>query len=56
MKLDGEVKELRQWDALRVAPPVARQLRRRPDGMEFLVFGFGEGSDSEMLQGYWDES
>jgi quercetin dioxygenase-like cupin family protein len=56
VKLDGEVKELRQWDALRVPPPVARGFAAGPDGMELFVIGFGEGGDSEMLQDYWDES
>ena len=55
-KLDGEVHELQQWDALRVAPPVARGFAAGPDGMELLVVGFGEAGDTEMLQGYWDES
>lgn len=54
-KLDGEMHELRQWDALRVAPPVARGFAAGPDGMELLVIGFGEAGDSEMFQGYWDE-
>ena len=54
-KLDGEDHELKQWDALRVAPPVARGFAAGPDGMELLVIGFGEGGDAEMLQGYWDE-
>ena len=55
-KLDGEVHELQQWDALRVAPPVARGFAAGPDGMELLVIGFGEAGDAEMIQGYWDES
>jgi mannose-6-phosphate isomerase-like protein (cupin superfamily) len=55
-KLDGEEQELKQWDALRVAPRVARGFAAGPDGMELLVIGFGEAGDSEMLQGYWDET
>ena len=55
-KLDGEERELKQWDALRVAPPVARGFAAGPDGMELLVIGFGEAGDAEMLQGYWDEN
>ncbi len=54
-KLDGEVQELKQWDALRIAPPVARGFAAGPDGLELLVIGFGEGGDSELIQGYWDE-
>jgi mannose-6-phosphate isomerase-like protein (cupin superfamily) len=56
VKLDGEVHELRQWDAVRVAPQVARGFAAGPDGMELLAIGFGAGGDTEMLQGYWDES
>ena len=55
-KLDGEVRELRQWDALRLAPPVARGFAAGPDGMELLVIGFGEGGDAEILDGFWDET
>src|SRR5436309_16014946 len=50
VKLDGEEQELKQWDALRVAPAVARGFAAGPDGMEILVIGFGEGGDVEMLQ------
>ncbi len=55
-RLDGEERELRQWDALRVAPTVARGFAAGPDGMELLVIGFGEAGDAEMIEGYWDES
>ena len=55
-KLDGEVHELREWDALRVPAPVKRGFAAGPDGMELFVIGFGESGDSEMFQGYWDES
>ena len=56
VKLEGEEQELRQWDALRVAGPVARGFAAGPDGMELLAIGFGESGESEMFQGYWDES
>ena len=55
-KLDGEEQELKQWDALRVPPPVTRGFAAGPDGMELLVIGFGEGGDTVMFQGYWDET
>lgn len=55
-KLDGEVRELKQWDALRVAPQVKRTFAAGPGGLELVVMGFGEGGDGEMFQGYWDES
>jgi mannose-6-phosphate isomerase-like protein (cupin superfamily) len=56
VKLDGEERELTQWDALRVAPTVTRGFVAGPDGMELFVVGFGETGDGEMFQGYWDES
>lgn len=56
VKLDGEEHELNQWDALRVAPAVTRGFAAGPDGMEILVIGFGDADDSEMVQGYWDET
>ena len=55
-KLDGEEQALKQWDALRVAPAVARGFAAGPDGLELLVIGFGEAGDAEILQDYWDES
>jgi mannose-6-phosphate isomerase-like protein (cupin superfamily) len=55
-KLDGEVRELKQWDALRLPPAVMRGFAAGPDGMELLVIGFGDGGDTEMLDGYWDEA
>lgn len=55
VKLEDEVRELRQWDALRVPGPVARGFSAGPDGLELLAIGFGEGGDAEMLEGFWDE-
>ncbi len=54
VKLDDEVRELRQWDVLRVAAPVARGFESGPDGLELLAIGFGDGGDAEMLEGFWD--
>jgi uncharacterized cupin superfamily protein len=53
VKLDDEVREIRQWDAIRVAPEVARGFESGPDGLELLAIGFGEGGDAEMLEGFW---
>ena len=53
VKLDGEVRELRQWDAVRVPPTVARGFASGPDGLELLAIGFGEGGDAEMLENFW---
>ena len=57
VKLDDDVCELRQWDAVRVAPQVMRCFEAGPDGLEIVVFGargLGPG-DVEMTPGWWTE-
>jgi mannose-6-phosphate isomerase-like protein (cupin superfamily) len=54
MKLDGNVIDVRPWDAVRVAPETRRAFEAGPDGLELLVFGAGESGDAEMHQGFWD--
>jgi mannose-6-phosphate isomerase-like protein (cupin superfamily) len=39
MKLDDEIVELTQWDAVRVAPGTWRGYEAGPDGLEILVIG-----------------
>ena len=53
VKLEDEVRDLRQWDVLRVPGPVARGFESGPDGLELIAIGFGEGGDAEMLEGFW---
>jgi mannose-6-phosphate isomerase-like protein (cupin superfamily) len=55
VKLEDEVRDVRQWDVLRVPPPVARGFEAGPEGLELLAIGFGESGDSEMLEGFWDD-
>lgn len=57
LNLDGEVHELRKWDAVRMSPGVTRNLEAGPDGAEFLAFGApntGLG-DAEMQPGWWSD-
>jgi mannose-6-phosphate isomerase-like protein (cupin superfamily) len=39
MKVDDEIIELREWDAVRVPPGVWRGYEAGPDGLEILVIG-----------------
>jgi mannose-6-phosphate isomerase-like protein (cupin superfamily) len=39
MKLDDEIVELDQWDAVRVSPGTWRSYEAGPDGLEILVIG-----------------
>ena len=44
--LDGEVVDVRRWDAVRVPPGTWRGYEAGPDGLELLVFGApGLGDD-----------
>jgi mannose-6-phosphate isomerase-like protein (cupin superfamily) len=54
-KLDDEIVELAEMDALRIAPSVVRRLEAGPDGLEVLAFGPRHEGDAEMVQGFWDE-
>jgi mannose-6-phosphate isomerase-like protein (cupin superfamily) len=57
MKLDDEIVELRQWDAVRVSPEVMRCLESGEDGIEVVVFGAPStgGGDAEMIPGWWSD-
>jgi uncharacterized cupin superfamily protein len=39
MKVDDEIIELREWDAVRVSPGAWRGYEAGPDGLEILVIG-----------------
>jgi uncharacterized cupin superfamily protein len=55
VKIEDEVRDLRQWDVLRFAPATARGWEAGPEGMELLAIGFGEGGDAELLQDFWSD-
>ena len=57
MKLDDEIVELRQWDALRVPAEVTRGFEAGPDGAEIVAFGAPstENQDAEMVQDWWTD-
>ncbi|MFL5839557.1 MAG: cupin domain-containing protein [Thermoleophilaceae bacterium] len=58
MLLNGEVIELRQWDAVRVAPEVVRAFEAGPEGLELLAVGGPkpEGGDGERATADWPAS
>ncbi len=55
MKLDDEVRDLRQWDVVRVAPEVGRAFEAGSDGLELIVAGSArpEGGDGELIEDFW---
>ena len=57
VKLDDDVQEVKQWDAVRVAPGTVRNFEAGPDGIELLAFGGGAGGtqDAETLPDWWTD-
>jgi mannose-6-phosphate isomerase-like protein (cupin superfamily) len=53
--LDGEIRELRQWDVVRVAPEVVRAFWAGPEGLEIVAVGGPkpEGGDGEQTDVSW---
>ena len=54
IKLDDEVVELSEMDAIRLSPGVTRMAEAGPDGLELLAFGPRHKGDAEIVQGFWD--
>jgi mannose-6-phosphate isomerase-like protein (cupin superfamily) len=55
VKLDDEIFELKQWDVVRVSPPVVRAFAGGPEGMELIVAGTDrpEGGDGVGADDFW---
>ena len=55
MKLEDELVELREWDAIRVAGPTTRGIEAGPDGVELLAFGAPNtgNTDAEVEPEFW---
>ena len=53
LKLDDEIVDLRQWDAVRIPPEVLRCLEAGPDGLEVILVGAPNPRDAEMVPGWW---
>lgn len=56
-RLDDDIVELHAWDALRIAPGVARGLEGGPNGAEVVAFGAPDtdNKDVEMLSEWWTD-
>jgi mannose-6-phosphate isomerase-like protein (cupin superfamily) len=58
IKVGDDVRELRQWDAVRVAPETMRAFEAGPDGLELLAFGAPATppGDAIMEEGWWRDT
>ena len=56
VKVDDEIVELREWDAIRFDENTMRNMEAGPEGVEYLAFGAGEDPlDAEMAPGWWSD-
>jgi mannose-6-phosphate isomerase-like protein (cupin superfamily) len=57
IKLDDEIVELREWDALRIPAQTMRNVEGGPDGIELVLFGAPNAGfgDAETTPGWWTD-
>ena len=56
IKVEDEVVDVKQWDAVRFDKDTMRDVEAGPDGIEYVAFGAGEDArEVEMAQDWWTE-
>jgi mannose-6-phosphate isomerase-like protein (cupin superfamily) len=54
VKVEDEVVELGEWDAIRFGKDTMRNMEAGPDGVEYIAFGAGDDPrEAEMAPGWW---
>ena len=55
MKLDDEIIEIEQLDAIRVSPQVIRAFESGPEGIEVIAVGARHDGDGEIVPDWWSD-
>ena len=56
IKVDDEIVEVAEWDAIRFDEDTMRNVEAGPHGIEYLAFGAGEDPrDVDMAQNWWSD-
>ena len=56
VKVEDEIVELGEWDAIRLDKGTMRGVEAGPEGVEYLAFGAGEDSrEVEVVQDWWSD-
>jgi mannose-6-phosphate isomerase-like protein (cupin superfamily) len=58
LKLEDEIVDVGQWDAIRIAAGTMRGVEAGDEGLELLAFGGptnGKPNDAEMQPGWWSD-
>jgi mannose-6-phosphate isomerase-like protein (cupin superfamily) len=58
VRLDDEIRDVRQWDVIRLAPGVLRGFESGPDGLELIAIGGPrpEGGDGVQTDDPWPDA
>jgi mannose-6-phosphate isomerase-like protein (cupin superfamily) len=57
IKVEDEIVEVGEWDAIRIDKDTWRDVEAGPEGVEYLAFGAGDDpTDAEMAPGWWPDS
>jgi mannose-6-phosphate isomerase-like protein (cupin superfamily) len=58
IRLDDEIRDIKQWDVVRVAPEVIRSFEAGPDGLELIAVGGPkpEGGDGVTSDSPWPDA
>jgi mannose-6-phosphate isomerase-like protein (cupin superfamily) len=56
IKVEDDIVELGEWDAIRFDKDTMRAVEAGPDGVEYVAFGAGEDPrDAEMVSNWWSD-
>ena len=56
IKVEEEILELAEWDAIRLDKNTMRAVEAGPDGVEYLAFGAGDDPrDAEIVANWWSD-
>src|SRR6266511_5711140 len=56
VKVEEEIVELGEWDAIRFDKNTMRAVEAGPDGVEYIAFGAGDDPrDAEMVRSWWSD-
>ena len=56
IKVEDEIVDVAEWDAIRIDKDTMRNAEAGPDGIEFLAFGAGDDPrDAEVAPGWWTD-
>jgi mannose-6-phosphate isomerase-like protein (cupin superfamily) len=55
IRLDDEIVEVAELDAIRVSPEVTRAWEAGPDGLALIVFGTRHEGDGDLVHDFWTD-